>query len=237
METPFDKLLFEENAAPRDRRFPIVPCLVAILLTSAGLAAAALNIRWSAAPPPDRTDALEAAWPYVHALLALLWLIAWPALALARRRPATPDALQAARAALAWDFTAISAGAIPALLLAAFLSSITPALALRMFALQASLALLAGGTLAFALGNRLLEALATGLLAALAVAGPLAVYFWAEFFPAAGDGWFTFLPLIAVARAARDGPPAPAFWWLIAIISTLGLTLAATSRLRPQPDE
>src|SRR5215468_7257478 len=65
-------------------RFPLGLCIASITTTSLGLSAAALGIKWGAAPPPG--DALQSAWLYVHEMLMFTLLVIWPALDLLPHR-------------------------------------------------------------------------------------------------------------------------------------------------------
>lgn len=214
---PFDKMMDRMEEAPATGpRFPLGLCVLGVVASSLGLVGAVLNLRWGAVVPADRTDALEAAWMYVNVMLVMVWLVAWPAVVL--RRVGTGEAR---RGRLGWDAGALSVGAVPALGVAAFLSGVPWTGAAVMAALQGSLALLAWGALRAAIGRRRAEAVASGLLAAAAVGGPLAVYFWAEFYGWAGDGWYLVVPVMAVAHAAR-GMVDAGFWWVLGGWAALG---------------
>jgi hypothetical protein len=227
---PFDRMLDDMETGPAaGPRFPLGMCILGIVLPSLGLAAAALNVRWGASASPDRTDALEASWMYVNVLLALGWLVAWPMAALrGRSRMGVPVPAAERREMLGWEVAALAIGAIPGMGVAAFLSGITPVAAIPMLFLQGCLAAAAWGAMRLATGHSQAEAVTVGALTAVAVAGPLAVYFWAEFFVAAGGGWFMAVPLMAVAHAAR-GSVDGGFWWVVPLWGIAGGGLGATS--------
>jgi hypothetical protein len=111
---------------------------------------------------------------------------------------------------------------------AAFLSGVPVRGALPRAALQASLGVLAWGTMRLAAGRARVEAVVCGILAAAAVGGPVAAYFWAEFFVEAGDGWFMAVPVMAAAHAAR-GFVGAGFWWAVGVFAGAGVAAGAWS--------
>jgi hypothetical protein len=191
--------------------YPLTLSLASALLTALGLAAAALGVKWGAAPPPG--DALASAWLFVNILWALGWIILWPAAAL--RPGSTPIPLR-------WQWAAIVVGAIPSLGTAAYLSSVTLPRFAIMFALQLATGLLVAAILHLARFHRATRALCA-LLAALTLAGPIVAFLWTEFFPLAARGWFHALPLFVVAQAAQTpdaGTPPPPSHWIAAVLYT-----------------
>jgi hypothetical protein len=213
---------------PTPPHFPLRLSIVAILLTSLSFPAAALGIRWgTGVPPPFTTDAFSFAWIYANSLQVLVWLILWPAAAFYPARNLSP------RQTL-YDLVALCICAFPPLTLSATLSDISLVRALPMLALQLSLALFAAGLILFTTPrSHLMQSLAAGLTASLALAGPLAVYLSAEFFPAAPDSWYPTIPLLAVSHAARTTVSAPIFWCIAATYALVGIVLILLPRPRP----
>ena len=162
-------------------RYPLGLCLAAIVATSLGLTAAALGIKWGAAPAPG--DALRNAWLYVHLMAAFTWLLVWPAAAL---RPSQRELLRPRE--LVWSYAAIWIGMLPAVGVSALLAA-TPAYALATaLAVELAISVFVLGVLALA--GRLHAPTATALLAMVlamvAVMGPIAGFVWLEFFPHVG---------------------------------------------------
>jgi hypothetical protein len=228
----FDNLPDAPLAGPAaPSRFPLGLCAAQIVVTSLGLSAAALGIRWGAAPPlpPARGDALDLAWLYVNIMLLLGSLLVWPSIALSRFRntpqlepPLLPPPF--ARLLL-WDIAALIIGALPALGVAAFVSA-TPQWPLETtLVLQAAMMLFALGVLSCCWGRGAWESAGAGLLGALALAGPVIVYFWLEFFPRAPDRWFVGVPPLALFRASSVTALSPELLWVAAAYAAVGLLL------------
>ncbi len=201
--------------------YPLLLSLASAVLTFLGLAAAALGVKWGAAPPPG--DALTAAWLYVNILWTLTWTILWPAAALRPGAAALP---------CGWQWAAILVGAFPSLGIAAFLSSVTLPRIAVMLALQLAISLLIAAILR--LNSRFPRSAQAlfALVAALTLAGPVAAFLWAEFFPLAARGWLHALPLFVVSQAAgtpRAGTPNPPFPWIAVMVyaAVAGLLLLA----------
>jgi len=204
--------------------YPLGVSLTSVAMTSLGLTAAALGIKWGSPPPPG--DALRAAWLYVHVMGMLTWLIVWPAAALRPRRGEAP---------LLWQGAAILVGDIPAVGLAGFLSNVTLPMIAIMLALQIGAGVLVMGILKLHEQTPAPAGALAGLLAAAGVMGPVAAFVWIQFFPLAWRGWFLGLPLLTVARAAgqsaEHADSSPFLWGIAALHAGLGalLMLAACS--------
>jgi hypothetical protein len=69
------------------------------------------------------------------------------------------------------------------------------------------------------------------VLAALALAGPVAVYFWSEFFSRMPGGWFDFVPLLGVWRVAEEGAGWRAVGWTAGTYAAVGLVISLSGRL------
>ena len=54
-------------------KYPLGLCVAAIVMTAAGLSAAALDVQWGAAPASG--GGLRQAWIYVQVMAALTWLL------------------------------------------------------------------------------------------------------------------------------------------------------------------
>ena len=203
--------------------YPLGLSLATVVMTSLGLAAAALGIKWGAAPPPG--DALREAWLYVQVMGMLTWLIVWPAAALRPRRGEVP---------LIWQWAAIVVGAIPAVGLAGFLSNVTWPMIGIMLALQIGAGVLVAGILKLHEQRPALAGTLAGLLAAAGVMGPVAAFVWTEFFPLAWRGWFLGLPLLTVAQAARQpaehASASPFLWGIAGLHGVLGMLLILAAR-------
>jgi hypothetical protein len=171
--------------------------ITSILFTWAGLAAAALGVKWGNAPAPG--DALREAWIYV-AIMALLAVgVAWPMFA--RSCLPRPSAL--------WQGGGLLIGAIPSLVVAAFLSGTSVETAAATIGILVGVAVLAAGGLS---GGRLGPA----LLAAWIAGGPVAAFIWQDFLGSASRAWIAVTPCIAISRAAGGGSLVTA--WLVAIV-------------------
>jgi hypothetical protein len=184
--------------------FPLLLSLATALITGLGLLAAALGIKWGSPPPPG--DALPNAWLYVNILWALTTLIFWPAAALFPRASRSLP--------LFWQAAGLLAGVLPALIVSAYLSSITLSMLAHMLALQFASTLLMLAILhlhpRFPRASEILYA----LLAAFVLLGPIAAFLWAQFFPS-GSAWSSALPLLTVAQVAatpKTGPVTLALW-------------------------
>ena len=207
-------------------RYPLGLCLAAIVMTSLGLTAAALGIKWGAAPASG--DALRNAWLYVHLMAAFTWLLVCPAAAL---RPSQGPFLS--RSNLLWQFAALWTGMIPALATATLLTSPGAPLFASTIALQIALSLFVMGTLALSgrFASPTLHVLLATLLVILAVIGPIAAFLIAEFHPRTSTAWQQVLPPLALARAT----PTAGTWLLAAAYGVLGgamLALAGVRRTR-----
>ena len=217
-----------------ENRFPLGLCAAGIAATSLGLAAAALNFRWGASPPPG--DSLQSAWAYVNVMLTFTLLLVWPVFVPHRGPTHKTSAFlpsRSIRTNLFWDFAALAASAIPALGVAAFLSGINSSMVTTMLLLQGSIGLFTLGTLTCCKDRAAWEAAAMGLLATLAVVAPVAVYLWAEFFPLAWNAWFSLVPAIAVVRRAQENST-PATPFLTPLVYALaGIILCFTRPSRP----
>jgi hypothetical protein len=226
---------FQASVRPPDQRAQSLPFgLLAgsIVITSLGLSAAVVGIRWGAAPP-HRSDALELAWTYVNVMWMLTWLVVWPAVALARPRSAGPHSRLTTNGLL-WDLVTLLVAAIPAVGVATLLSGIHGAMLFRMLSLQVGAGILTMGALACC-RRPSGQGIAVGFLAALAAVGPVIVYFWSEFFSLAPRAWTIAVPLMAVATASQE-PGASVIWWIAGgyALVGIGLLYLATAIHNPQ---
>jgi len=232
---PFNRMLHEppgglptaRGAVAAPARFPLGLCILGITSTSSGLLAAALSVKWGAAPPTG--DALPFAWLYVNVMLAFTWLIVWPAVALRPNRTGGP----ALTRLLVNDAAALAIAAVPALGTAAFLSDIINFTTTLVVFQQAGIALFSMGVLAVSISGRdkypTLPGLAAGLLATLTCAAPVFAFLWSNFFPRAPQGWSSALPLVAIHRAARNTSSSNAGWWIAAAYAFVGTALILVS--------
>ncbi len=198
---------------------PLAFCLAAIVLTWAGLAAAALGIKWGATPPPG--DALRLSWTYVQIMQLLASAFLWPAMSW--RQPGT-----LLRRHLILQAAALFTSALPSLVVAAFLSAVTVPVITACLALQLGIALLVMGILTA--GHRA-QGAAFVLFTAWIAAGPVAAFLWNNFFPRASDDWISSLPAVAVVRVAAGSATAADCWTIAGLSATLGLVLLGI----PQP--
>jgi hypothetical protein len=178
-----------------------------------GLMASGLGVQWGAAPPAG--DALELAWVYVNVALAWTWLVIWPGIRLSRQG--------GGRAELGWDFAVLIAAAIPALVIAAILSSASGRMVAGMAALQLSIGLLAMGAMAWR--RRVREGVIATVLAVTGMVLPVAGFVWSEYFPVAPQAWLGAIPMVAVTRAAAGSLSG----WDALIYCSLGIVLLATA--------
>jgi hypothetical protein len=203
--------------------YPLALSLTSALLTALGLMAAALGIQWGAAPPPG--EALPCAWLDVNILWSLVCLIVWPAAALRNPLP------------FRWQWAAILVGALPSLGIAAFLSGVTVLMIAAMLALQFAAVLMVAGILRLRFRFPSVAHVLLILLTAATLAGPVAAFLWAEFFPLAPHGWLQALPLLAVAHAAQSPPEGSmTATWIIITLYTIaaGLLLLAAGARKAQ---
>lgn len=204
--------------------YPLTLSLLTLATTSLGLAAAALGVQWGAAPAGD---ALPLAWLYVHVMLTFTWLIVWPALAL------LPMARPRVAEAAWWEALAIGSGAIPAVLVAGFVTGVSPPAAGIMLILQLGAAVLMAGCLQCHRRFSAISAAGIGLLAALTLTGPIAAFLLAQFFPTtAAANWILF-PLLATGHTAA-ALTSPAEARLICVLAAtellVGLLLLGLAR-------
>jgi len=204
-------------------KYPLALSLASVGMTSLGLTAAALGIKWGSAPPPG--DALREAWLYVQVMGMLMWVIVWPAAALRPRRGDVP---------LVWQWAAILVGAMPAAGVAGFLSNVTLPMIGIMLALQMGASVLVLGILKWHERIPALAGTLAGLLAAAGVMGPVAAFVWVQFFPLAWRGWFLGLPLLTVAQAAQrpaaEAGVSPFLWGIAGLHAVLGMLLILGAR-------
>lgn len=100
-------------------------------------------------------------------------------------------------------------GAIPSLVVAAFLSGISLQISAATAGMLIGVALLAAGCL---MGGRV----GLVLLAAWIAGGPVAAFNWQDFLGGAPKAWIAVSPCIAISRVASGGSLVTA--WLVAIV-------------------
>ena len=194
------------------RRFPLGLCMVAVITTGAGLAASTCGLRWGAGPAG--TDALDVAWLYVNIALTWTILALWPAIAMAR--------LGDGRRGFLRDVAVLAVAAIPAMSVAGSLSGVTALAVCYAITMHVGTAIFAAGVMSWRV--RIPPATIAGVLIGLAVVMPIVAYAWAEFFPAAGQGWIVLAPMLAIGRAA-EGTAGSAIWWVAGFYAVVGMAL------------
>ena len=200
---------------PRES-FPLGLSFATLLTTGLGLAAAAWGIQWGA---PSSGNTLANAWLYVNVMWMVTWLVIWPALALRPRHSTVAAAI-----APAWQWSAILMAALPIELVAAFVAAIPLAASARMLALQSAASLFGLGLIQRYHQFPRATALLAELMTALTLAGPVAAFIYAQFFPTASHPWFIACPLLAVGFAAT-GPASAPLWIPSALLGFPGLLL------------
>jgi len=156
-------------------QYPLSLCLASVMMTAAGLSAAAMDVQWGAAPASG--NGLRLAWVYVQVMAAATWLLVWPAAAL---RPSRREVLAVRE--LLWQVAAMWVGMIPAMVAAGFVSATPVGTVVTALALQAAASGLMVSVLAM-LGrwrSPATSAVIVGGLAAVVIGGPIAAFLWRE---------------------------------------------------------
>ena len=228
------------GSARHDARvFPLGLCLAAMATVGVGIAAVVMGVQWGAASP--RAEILDAMWLYVNVCVTVVILCVWPAMrmrGLAQAMPSgapAPLGMAPGEPSLVWDLCTLAVAFVPALAVAAWASDVAGARVWQMVVLQLSFSVLAMGTMTWWKREGLQAWMTLGLLMAL-VGLPLAAYVQADFFPAAGRGWFGYSPLLAIYDAAHGESVwgVAAFWGAIGIIAGMFGGMGGISSAKPQ---
>jgi hypothetical protein len=171
-------------------------------------------VQWGAAR--TSADGLPATWVYVSIALALMWCVVWPAVP--------------RKGKLGWRLIAVAIGAIPAIIVGAWVTDAGAAAVTKLALLQSAMGVLALGVIAAA--ERAKAVLL--LLPALSLAGPVAAFVASDFVPSLWSGWQRVVPTIAAARVSVRGTMPTAELALIATLYAVsGITLFIWARVRP----
>lgn len=196
----------EQQKAAGLETWPTILCLASIAMTWAGLTVAATGVKWGVAPPPG--DALPTAWQHVNIMLLLTIGVVWPAIAMRGRT--------LARRELLWQVAAVFTGAVPSVLVAAFVAGAGMQTVSATLAMQVGLAILLMGVI------RARIAMAATLVAAWLLGGPIAAFIWRDLFPGRWDGWKCGVPTMVLGGT---GSGFTGCWVLAGILAVAGIVV------------
>ncbi len=213
-----------ENVHKPKTAFPVVAvggAVSAAVTTGLGLTAAALSCQWSAGG--NGADWWHLAFIYVNQSMIVLWLLVLPAVTGGRRTGVFVKSGASPVGLAAGVWLAAATAAVPAYIVAAWMSQMAWATICTLLAIQGVMALFsmaAGAWLAHV--SAIGRVYVIGLLGALAIGGPILIYLQAEFFPNHAAGWRWFVSAFQIVRAAQTMQSGTLFWG-IAVYGLCGL--------------